>query len=101
MLDRLGPFGRDHPRPVFAASRCELAEPPRKVVEGERHLSLKLRHYNTVMKAICFGAADWAEEIAAVGGPISICFAPMINRFNGYESVELRLIDWRPDIVPA
>ncbi|HLQ45909.1 MAG TPA: single-stranded-DNA-specific exonuclease RecJ [Planctomycetaceae bacterium] len=101
MLDRLGPFGRDNPRPVFAASRCELAEPPRKVGEGERHLSLKLRHYNTVMKAICFGAADWAEEIAAVGGPISICFAPMINRFNGYESVELRLIDWRPDVVPA
>ncbi len=100
MLDQLGPFGRENPRPVFAASRCVLAEPPRKVGEGERHLSLKLRHYNTVMKAICFGAADWAEEIVAVGGPISVCFAPSINRFNGYESVQLRLIDWRPDSSP-
>ena len=82
---------------MFAASRCELAEPPRKVGEGERHLSLKLKHYGTVMKSICFGAADWAEEITAVNGPISVCFAPMINHFNGYESVELRLVDWRAE----
>ncbi len=96
MLDTLGPFGRENPRPVFATSRCELAEPPRKIGEGERHLMLRLRHYKTVMKAICFGAADWADEMVAVGGPISVCFAPMINSFNGRENVELKLIDWRP-----
>ncbi len=100
MLDKLGPFGRENPRPLFATSRCELAEPPRKVGEGERHLSLKLKHYGTVMKSICFGAADWAEEITAVGGPISVCFAPMINHFNGYESVDLRLVDWRAEAIP-
>lgn len=100
MLDKLGPFGRENPRPIFAASRCELAEPPRKVGEGERHLMLRLRHYNTVMKAICFGAADWADEMVAAGGPISVCFAPMINSFNGYENVELKLIDWRPSNSP-
>ena len=97
MLSKLGPFGRENPRPIFAAARCELAEPPKKMGEGERHLSLRLKHYGTVMRAVCFGAGDWADEIAAVGGPISVCFAPTINSFNGYENVELRLIDWRAD----
>ncbi len=99
MLSKLGPFGRENPKPVFSAARCELAEPPRKMGEGERHLSLRLKHYGTVMRAVCFGAGDWADEIAAVGGPISVCFAPTINSFNGYEKVELRLIDWRADKV--
>lgn len=97
MLSKLGPFGRENPKPVFVAARCELAEPPRKMGEGERHLSLRLKHYGTVMRAVGFGAGDWADEIAAVGGPISVCFAPTINSFNGYENVELRLIDWRAD----
>ena len=97
MLSKLGPFGRENPKPVFVAARCELAEPPRKMGEGERHLSLRLKHYGTVMRAVCFGAGDWADQIAAVGGPISVCFAPTINSFNGYENVELRLIDWRAD----
>lgn len=96
MLDLLGPFGRDNPRPIFAAARCELAEPPRKIGEGERHLSLKLKHYGTVLRAVSFGTAEWADQIVASGGPISVCFAPSINRFNGRESVELRLIDWQP-----
>ena len=99
MLDLLGPFGRDNPRPIFAAARCELAEPPRKIGEGERHLSLKLKHYGTVLRAVSFGTAEWADQIVASGGPISVCFAPSINRFNGRESVELRLIDWQPSSI--
>ena len=46
-LDRLSPFGHQNPRPVFATSRVELVEPPRKMGEGERHLSLRVRHFNT------------------------------------------------------
>jgi single-stranded-DNA-specific exonuclease len=97
MLHKLGPFGRENPKPLFAAAKCELAEPPKKMGEGERHLSLRLRHYGTVMRAVCFGAGAWADEIAATPGPISVCFAPTINSYNGYENVELRLLDWKAD----
>ncbi len=96
-LERLGPFGQDNPRPVFAVSKVDLAEPPRKMGNGERHLSLRVRHYGKVLRAVAFGRADWAEELAAVDGPISISFAPNINRFRGQENVELRLLDWQPD----
>lgn len=95
-LDRLGPFGRENPRPVFTAAQVELAEPPRRMGNGERHLGLTVRHYGKVMRAVAFGRGDWADEIAAVKGSIAISFAPNINRYRGRESVELRLIDWQP-----
>lgn len=96
-LERLGPFGSAHPKPVFAATRCELVEPPSKMGGGDRHLSIKVRQFNKVLRGIAFGKGDWADEMAKVPGPISICFAPGFNRYKGYESVELQLIDWQPD----
>ena len=96
-LERLGPFGRGNARPVLASTRVELAEPPRKMGEGERHLSLRVRHYGKVLRAIAFGRGEWADEIAAVQGPISICYAASINRFRGQANVELQLLDWQPD----
>jgi len=95
-IEELGPFGSQNPRPRFAASQVEVVGEPRKVGEGERHLQLRLRHYGTTMKAIAFGAAEWAEPIVESGNSISICFQPTINRFRGSESVEVQLIDWQP-----
>ena len=100
-LDLLSPFGEDNPRPVFATTRVELAEPPRKMGEGERHLSLRVRQHNTILRAIAFARADWAEPISRLGRPFSISFAPCINRFNGNERVELQLIDWQPEAAAA
>lgn len=96
-LDRLGPFGEENPRPVFVAGRVELAQPPRKMGDGERHLSLRVRQYGTTLRAVAFGRGHWADEIEAVPGPIAISFAPSINRYRGRENVELQLLDWLPD----
>lgn len=95
-LDQLGPFGSSNPRPIFAASSVELAETPRKMGQGEQHLSLKVRQFGTVLRAIAFGRGEWADRIAAQQVPFSICFQPIINRFRGQENVELQLIDWQP-----
>jgi single-stranded-DNA-specific exonuclease len=94
-LNHLGPFGEANPTPRFAAANVELVEPPRTMGEGGRHLSIRVRQHSTVMRAVAFGQGEWAEEIAAVNGKLSICFAPVINSFRGFEKVELRLIDWK------
>ncbi len=96
-LDRLGPFGQGNPRPVFAATHVELAYPPKKMGEGGHHLDLRVRQHNISLRAIAFGRGEWADEIAAVGGPIAIGFTAGINRFRGRESVELKLEDWQPE----
>ncbi|MBW3539695.1 MAG: single-stranded-DNA-specific exonuclease RecJ [Planctomycetes bacterium] len=93
-LDRLGPFGCENPKPVFAATNVELVEPPRRMGEGEHHLSLRVRQYGTVLRAIAFGRGEWADEIAKCGGPLSIGFTAGLNTYKGFERVELQLEDW-------
>jgi len=95
-LEALGPFGEEHRRPILLASGVQLVEPPRRMGGGERHLSLRIRQGNSVLRCVAFGKGDWADEIGACGGPLSVCFSPGLNAFNGYESVELQLIDWKP-----
>ncbi|MBL8849628.1 MAG: single-stranded-DNA-specific exonuclease RecJ [Planctomycetaceae bacterium] len=95
-LERLGPFGAEHGRPVLMTSRVELVEPPKKMGGGERHLSLRVRQGNSVLRCVAFGKGDWADEIAACDAALSICFSPSLNSFNGYENVELQLIGWQP-----
>jgi single-stranded-DNA-specific exonuclease len=99
-LERLGPFGRDNKRPVFVTSGVRLAEPPKKMGEGERHLALRLTHYGATLRAVSFGNGEWASEIAACE-EFEVCYQPQINAFRGHESVELRLLDWRKPRVPA
>ncbi len=94
-LNHLGPFGEANPMPQFAATNVELVEPPRTMGEGDRHLSIRVRQHQTVLRAVAFGRGEWAEEIAAVRGRLSVSFAPVINAFRGFERVELRLIDWK------
>jgi single-stranded-DNA-specific exonuclease len=98
-LDRLGPFGQKNPRPTFAATRVELTEPARTMGEGDRHLSVRLKQYGTTLRAIAFGRGEWAEQLSAAEGPISISFAAEMNRFRGRETVELKLLDWQAENV--
>ncbi len=94
-MERLAPFGHGNPRPVLAVSDVELAEPPRKIGGGERHLSLKVRQHGAVMRGVAFGGGEWAEALAAVDGPLSLAFRPVINEFKGRRTVEMQVVDWR------
>jgi len=96
-LDRLGPFGHKNSRPIFVSSRVELSEPPRKMGEGERHLSLLVRQYGKAIRAVAFGRGEWADDIEAINAPFSICYSVNLNRFRGRESVQLQLRDWQSE----
>ena len=94
-LEHLGPFGAANGRPMFAASGVQLAAPPKKMGEGERHLSLLVRQHGESLRAVAFGRGEWADEMAAHHGNFDICFQPVINRFRGQAKAELQLVDWR------
>lgn len=98
-LDRLGPFGQENPQPRFVANRVELAEPPRTMGEGDRHLSIRIRQQGTVLRAVAFGRGEWAEQLQSTSGPFSVSFAPVVNTFRGFNKVELQLIDWKPALL--
>ena len=94
-LEWLGPFGHCHPRPVFAATGVELVEPPSTMGGGGRHLSARIRQGNKVLRCVAFGKGYWAEEMSEIEGRFSVCFAPGLNNYRGYQSVELTLLDWQ------
>ncbi len=95
-LERLGPFGAEHRRPIFCVNEVQLVEPPSTMGGGDRHLCLKVRQGDRVMRCVAFGKGEWAAEIGQADGPISLCFSANINQFRGVGNVELQLHDWRP-----
>lgn len=100
-IEQLSPFGQGNPRPILCASSVRLAEPPRRMGESERHLSLKLRQHGVTMRAVAFGQGEAADELARLEVPLDVAFRPVINDFRGRRNVEVQLVDWRPTAAPA
>ncbi len=100
-IESLAPFGCGNPRPILCASRVELVEPPRKMGNGERHLSAKLRQGSIEVRAVAFGQGEWAELLAEHDGAIDVAFRPTINEYLGRRTVQMQLVDWRPASVPT
>lgn len=94
-IEQLAPFGCGNPRPVLCATRVRLAEPPKRIGGGERHLSLKLIQHDIRMRAVGFGFGERAEELAQLERPLDIAYRPVINDFRGQQSVEAQIVDWR------
>lgn len=100
-LDQLAPFGQGNSRPLLCATDVRLSEAPRRIGNGERHLSLRLVQRGVRLRGVAFGKADWADELRDLSRPLDVAFHPVINEFNGRRSVELQLLDWRPSAVAA
>jgi single-stranded-DNA-specific exonuclease len=100
-IDRLAPFGAGNPRPVLCATGVTLAEAPRRIGGGERHLAVKLAQHQAKLRGVAFGQGDWADELAQVEGPLDIAYRPVINDYRGRQSVEVHLVDWRPAAAPV
>lgn len=100
-LDLLAPFGAGNSRPVWCATGITLAEPPKTIGGGQRHLSLRLVQHETRMRAVAFGGADWATELGEAEGPLEFAFKPIVNEYRGRRNVELQILDWRPAAEPA
>ena len=91
-LDRLAPFGHGNRRPLFCIRGIEIAAPPRRVGKTGDHLQLFLRQGQATIKAIAFGAGSLFDRLQ-VGANIDLAFAPTLNEFNGYTTVELEVKD--------
>ena len=96
-IEKLAPFGQGNHRPVLCASRVALAEPPRAIGGGARHLAMRLVQHGAKIRGVAFGGAEWLQHLPAPGQPFLIAFKPNINEFQGRRTAELELVDWRPD----
>ena len=97
-LDQLEPCGAGCPKPVFYMDRMlveQLSE-----VGGGKHLRLKLSRDGSSFPAIFFSTTALKAHVEA-GDRIQIAFTPQINEFRGMRSVQLNMVDLRPDSAGA
>ena len=95
-IERLAPFGQGNRRPVLCASGVTLADPPRPIGGGARHLSLQVLQHGAKVRGVAFGGAEWLPHLPAPGQPFHIAFKPKVNEFRGRRTAEMEVIDWRP-----
>jgi single-stranded-DNA-specific exonuclease len=94
-LDRLEPYGADNRRPLFLAGGLQVKGEPRKVGNGERHLSFRVEQQGTTLKAIAWGMADRVEDLMSAGGACCLAFTPKLNEWQGWRSVDLEVTDFQ------
>ncbi|WP_429885079.1 single-stranded-DNA-specific exonuclease RecJ [Geoalkalibacter halelectricus] len=88
-LAALAPFGPGNPEPLFRVNGA-VFERPRCV--GRDHLQFQLRQDDLSLPCIAFGAAARWQGIK---GRVDVLCTPQINRWQGRESVQLRVKDLR------
>jgi len=88
-LERLAPFGMGNPEPVLLLEAVRI----RQVQSlGGGHLRFLACQGGESLAAIAFGMAERSE---AFMGEVDLLVSPQINRFNGRETVQLRVRDVR------
>lgn len=93
-LDELEPCGAGCPRPVLCMRGLTIQE--LSEVGGGKHLRLRLGRGRDSFQAIFFSSTAQRAAVG-VGDVVEIAFTPQINEFRGIRSVQLNLVDIRPD----
>ncbi|MCC6741582.1 MAG: single-stranded-DNA-specific exonuclease RecJ [Planctomycetia bacterium] len=97
-IQLLEPHGHGNPAPVLATSNLRIAGEPRVIGKTGDHVSFYVVQGKASVKAIGFGMSDRFEELSLNRRrPLSLAFAPIINEWQGRESVELQVKDFRFD----
>jgi single-stranded-DNA-specific exonuclease len=94
-LDRLEPYGSENRRPVLLAGDVSVVGEPRRVGNGERHLSFRVSQGGAILKAIAWGMADRADELMSAGGACSLAYTPRRNDWQGRSSIDLLVVDFQ------
>ena len=93
-LEELEPCGAGCPKPVFCMENMMVEQ--MSEVGGGKHLRLRLSSGSMNFNAIFFSANILRSGIS-VGDRAEVAFTPQINEFKGSRSVQLNLVDIRPD----
>ena len=93
-LDQLEPCGAGCPKPVFYMEGLHVDQ--LSEVGGGKHLRMRLSRDGCAFGAIFFSTTMLRSGISQ-GDRVDVAFTPQINEFRGSRSVQLNLVDIRPD----
>lgn len=96
-IQKFAPFGRGNLEPRFLSKEMEITE-IRMVGNGNKHLKLNLIMFDSGhktaknFKAIAFGLGARGEHLKK-GDLVDVVFEFIINEWNGYRELEMKIID--------
>lgn len=99
-LDKLRPFGKDNPRPIFANKGVDIAD-IQMIGKNKNTMRLSLYQNGRYFTAIKFNAVADLDYLnlkfnnTIKGNKIDIVYYPDINEFNGKRTLQIRLVDIR------
>ena len=93
-LEQLEPCGAGCPKPVFYMEGLHVDQ--LSEVGGGKHLRLRLSRDGMSFGGIFFSTTILRSGIG-LGDRVEVAFTPQINEFRGMRSVQLNLVDIRPD----
>ena len=93
-LDELEPCGAGCPRPILCMRGLQVTELTE--VGGGKHLRLRLSGNGYHFNAIFFSTTAKLAAVA-LGDVVDIAYTPQINEYRGLRTVQLNLLDIRPD----
>ncbi len=93
-LDELEPCGAGCPRPVLCMSGMTVSD--LSEIGGGKHLRLRLTRGRHSFQAIFFSSTARRAGVSK-GDVVDVAFTPQINEFRSSRSVQLNLVDIRPD----
>jgi len=96
-LEKLAPFGRGNPRPVVAVRGVKVLSPPQRMGRDGGTVSFIAgadgrAGTRTRLRCVGFQMGALAEDLVGVEA-VDIAGEPVLNRFRGRVSVEMRLRD--------
>jgi len=89
LIEQSGPWGQEFPEPVFEGNFKVIQR--RRIGIDQRHLKLRLQSSEVEVEAVAFNKSDdeWPENCDNV----SVTYQIQVNRFNGYETLQLMILD--------
>ncbi|WP_455377110.1 single-stranded-DNA-specific exonuclease RecJ [Petrachloros mirabilis] len=92
-INAFHPFGAGNPEPTFAVKGINVVD-ARTV--GEKHLKMTVRQGRSMsFDSIGFGMKSLTERGIPANTPVDLAFIPELNRWNGYDRIQLRIRDVR------
>lgn len=92
-LSLLEPCGERNPMPLFLLKNCSVKT--KRPLKDGKYTSFEIAQENRLLRVITF-KIPFAKFFPNVGDKIDLIAAAEINEYNGIESVQLRLAEYRP-----
>jgi single-stranded DNA-specific DHH superfamily exonuclease len=91
-LSQLQPLGQGNPKVQLIAKCVRHHRSPRRLGREQQHAKMWVTSGSGSTEVIWWNC----NEVPLPEGEFDIAFEPQINRYNGRESVLLKLLDWQP-----